>query len=65
MTKKGYKSKFIKTFLVLSFGLYFMFLYTSKNFEGDAIFGQYIFSAIYAFIPSAIIALIWEFFSEE
>ena len=65
MTKKGYKSKFIKTFLVLSFGLYFAFLYTSQNFEGGAIIGQYILSAMYAFIPSAVIALIWEFFSEE
>lgn len=65
MTKKGYKSKFIKTFLILSFGLYFTFLYTSHNFEGGVIIGQYVFSAIYTFIPSAVIALIWEFFSEK
>lgn len=65
MTKKGYKNKFIKTFLVLSFGLYFIFLYTSQNFEGSAIIGQYVFSAMYTLIPSAVIALIWEFFSEE
>lgn len=65
MTKKGYKNKFIKSFLALSFGLYFLFLYTSKNFAGDAIIGQYIFAAIYTFLPAVIVAFIWEFFSEK
>ncbi len=62
MTKKGYKNKFIKTFAVLSIGLYIFFLSSSKNFSGDAIVGQYIYSAIYTAIPSAIIALVWEYF---
>ena len=64
MTKTGYKSKFLKAFVLLSLALYFIFLYTSKNFQVDAIFGQYVISALYAIIPSAFIALIWNFFSE-
>ena len=65
MTKKGYKNKFFKTFLTLSVTLYIFFLYTSKNFSGEAIIGQYLYSAFYTFIPSAIVALIWEFFDEK
>ena len=64
MTKQGYKSKFIKTFLVLSIGLYLFFLFSSGNFEGEAIIGQYIFSALYTLIPAIVIAFIWEFFNK-
>jgi len=65
MTKAGFKNKFIKTFLFLSIGLYAAFLYTSQNFEGEAIVGQYVFAAIYMIIPALVITLIWEFFSEK
>jgi len=64
MTKKDYKNKFIKTFLVLSIGLYIFFLYGSRNFGGEALIGQYIYSVMYALIPSVVVALIWEFFKE-
>lgn len=64
MTKKGYKNKFLTTFLVLSIGLYIFFLYASKNFDWEALVGQYVYSLVYTFIPSAIIALVWEFFKE-
>jgi len=62
MTKQGYKTKFIKAFATLTMVIYIFFLSTSKNFSGEAIIGQLIYSAIYMIVPSAVIALIWEFF---
>ena len=62
MTKQGFKTKFIKVFAVLTIVLYILFLTLSKNFEGGAIFGQLLYSAVYTFIPSIVIALVWEFF---
>lgn len=64
MTKNGYKNKFLKTYATLTGVLFITFLYTSKNFANGAFFGQLLYSAYYMFIPSIVIAFIWEFFSE-
>lgn len=62
MTKQGFKTKFLKVFAVLTVVFYVFFLTSSNNFEGGAIVGQFLYSAVYTFIPSIIIALVWEFF---
>ena len=66
MTKKGYKDKFIKTFLTISIGWYILmlaFLWWVDSIE-TFIFWYWLV-VYYTFIPSVIIALIWEFFKES
>ncbi|MFK7780493.1 MAG: hypothetical protein QM490_05165 [Candidatus Gracilibacteria bacterium] len=52
-----YKKSFIRSWFVLSIILYAIFLEGSRNYQFDALLGQYVFSLIYTFIPSLIVAL--------
>lgn len=56
MTKKGFRNKFFITYLILSFGLYYLFTLGSGLSDP----GQLIYAAILVFIPSLIIALFLE-----
>jgi uncharacterized membrane protein len=67
MTKKGYKSKFFKTIIVLSIcGFLFLAYVIPEITKGgfDTFAYLIITFGLPLIVTSAVVALIWEFFSE-
>ena len=67
MTKKGYRNKFLITIVTLSIGGYLLLTATIPDLAregiGNAIGVMVFFLGFQLLIASAVIALIWEFFS--